>query len=719
MSPKSIAVLDCVVSAERARQLAGGEVQVIDTLRQQLAELVATRAPGRRLSAEQVAEGVAALLGERGAEGYGTWAYYPWRHELVHVLPHDQLRELRTDRNRNKITRREQARLLALRVGVVGLSVGQSIALTLAQEGVGGFFRLADHDTLSLSNLNRLRGSIAQLGLKKTDMAARAMAELDPYLALELFSDGVGDDNIDAFLDGLDVVVEECDAIDAKLLVRHAARERGIPVVMANSEGGLIDVERFDREPDRPLFHGLVAEVDHREFRAADMDTKVAFLLPVVGLDNVSDRMVASLVEIDHSLSSWPQLASSVALGAAVVTNVVRRIALGELNISGRFVVDVDRLISDAAPPPLARAQTPPAPAAAPLLPPPPPAVEVVRGAAAPTAEQARVLVAYGVLAPSGGNAQPWRFAYDDGCLTCTRDAHAPLPAFDPDGDSVTLSAGAVAENVCLAARAMGFAAALSTGDGALWRLRFSPATPQREPLFDWIAARGTNRKASSDRPLEDASARALRLAADVTLLTERAAVAEVAELVAEADRIRLLTEPMLHDLEAELRWTRDEVERTRDGIDVDSLELKAGERASLRLLLRAPALRLVAAEGGGQRFRTTAIARFGRAPALAVLTLPGRSRLLDGGRALERFWLTAAAHGLALEPATTLLFLFGLVARHGGGCLRRSDAATVTRLRRRFDAVVGTAGEPFFLCRLGYADPPSARSLRRRVPLC
>jgi hypothetical protein len=290
------------------------------------------------------------------------------------------------------------------------------------------------------------------------------------------------------------------------------------------------------------------------------------------------------------------------------------------------------------------------------------------------------------------------------------------LPAFDPDGDSVAISAGAAAENVCLTARAMGFAAALSAGDGALWRMRFSPAAPEREPLFDWIAARCTNRKASSDRTLEDASAHALRLAANVTLLTERAAVAEVAELVAEADRIRLLTEPMLRDLQTELRWTRDEVERTRDGIDVDSLELKAGERASLRLLLRASALRLVAAESGGQRFRTTAIARFGQAPALAVLTVPSRAALLDGGRALERFWLTAAAHGLALEPATTLLFLFGLVERHGGGCLRRSDVATVTDLRRRFDAVVGAAGEPFFLCRLGYADAPSARSLRRRV---
>ena len=55
------------------------------------------------------------------------------------------------------IPRAEQRRLAELRVGVVGLSVGHSTALTLALEGVGGELRLADFDTLALSNLNRLR----------------------------------------------------------------------------------------------------------------------------------------------------------------------------------------------------------------------------------------------------------------------------------------------------------------------------------------------------------------------------------------------------------------------------------------------------------------------------------------------------------------------------------------------------------------------------------
>ncbi|HPF91885.1 MAG TPA: hypothetical protein PLL57_14590, partial [Flavobacteriales bacterium] len=67
---------------------------------------------------------------------------------------------VRTDRNRNKITREEQAILSSKKVGVIGLSVGQSVSLTLALERSFGEIRLADHDTLELSNLNRIRSGV-------------------------------------------------------------------------------------------------------------------------------------------------------------------------------------------------------------------------------------------------------------------------------------------------------------------------------------------------------------------------------------------------------------------------------------------------------------------------------------------------------------------------------------------------------------------------------
>ena len=41
-----------------------------------------------------------------------------------------------------------------------------------------------------------------------------------------------------------------------KVLLRERARELRMPVVMETSDRGVLDVERFDLEPDRPLLHG-------------------------------------------------------------------------------------------------------------------------------------------------------------------------------------------------------------------------------------------------------------------------------------------------------------------------------------------------------------------------------------------------------------------------------------------------------------------------------
>lgn len=192
----------------------------------------------------------------------GRWAYYPWRRAVVAVLGPRGFRAVRLDRNRNNITSAEQDRLATLRVGVAGLSVGHVIAHTLAAQGLCGRLRLADFDHMELSNLNRVPATVFDLGVNKACVAARRVAELDPYLPVEVFAAGLTFDTVDAFLDGLDIVIEECDSLDMKTVLREGARARRIPVLMATSDRGLVDVERFDQEPQRPILHGLLGGLD-------------------------------------------------------------------------------------------------------------------------------------------------------------------------------------------------------------------------------------------------------------------------------------------------------------------------------------------------------------------------------------------------------------------------------------------------------------------------
>ncbi|MGB3370357.1 MAG: Rv1355c family protein [Rhodococcus sp. (in: high G+C Gram-positive bacteria)] len=270
------------------------------------------------------------------------WVHYPWRRAVVRVLGPRGFRLLRLDRNRNKITAAEQAAMARLRVGVVGLSVGHAVAHTLAIEGLCGELRLADFDDLDLSNLNRVPASLFDLDINKTVVAARRIAELDPYMSVVTFPDGLVESTFESFMDGLDIVIDECDSLDTKLVLREHARRRGIPVVMETSDGGILDVERFDLEPERPLLHGLLGDLDASALKNITPEQKAPLAARILDPSKLTPRMLASVPEIGRTLSTWPQLGSDVALGGASVAAVVRAFGLGTPPPSGRVRINLD-----------------------------------------------------------------------------------------------------------------------------------------------------------------------------------------------------------------------------------------------------------------------------------------------------------------------------------------------------------------------------------------
>ena len=196
--------------------------EVLRILREDPALQVIDRFDEQRAQLSEIRPAASRALFDEGQR----WVYYPWRRAVVRLLGPRAFSTLRLDRNHNKLTRDEQARLRTLSIGIVGLSAGHSIAHVLAMEGLAGELRLADFDTVELTNLNRIPGSVLDLGVNKAVVAARRIAEIDPYLRVIVEPKGINHDNLEGFLDGLDLVIEECDSLDIKFLVREAARAR-------------------------------------------------------------------------------------------------------------------------------------------------------------------------------------------------------------------------------------------------------------------------------------------------------------------------------------------------------------------------------------------------------------------------------------------------------------------------------------------------------------
>ncbi|WP_255373568.1 ThiF family adenylyltransferase [Chitinophaga sp. CF118] len=323
-------------------------IRVYDQIHSQLSELMKIRNPTKRLTAAESEQLLTEFVGTASLLTVGVWVYYPWTNRVVHILDEKEFIELRTSRNKQKITDEEAEILRTKKIGVIGLSVGQSIALTLAMERICGELRLADFDTLELSNMNRIRTSIHNINQSKVVIAAREIAELDPFIKIVCYTQGATEENLLDFmtLNGkLDILVEECDGIDIKIISRMKAKALSIPVVMEMNDRGMLDIERYDLEPELPLLHGLIPKIDIATLQNLTNEEKVPILGPMVGMNDMSPKMKFSLTEIGKSITTWPQLASSVVLGGALVADTCRRIILDQLRSSGRYYVDFEQLI--------------------------------------------------------------------------------------------------------------------------------------------------------------------------------------------------------------------------------------------------------------------------------------------------------------------------------------------------------------------------------------
>ncbi|MEU8896350.1 Rv1355c family protein [Nocardia sp. NPDC048505] len=640
------------------------------------------------------------------------WVYYPWRRALVGLLDEVSYRAIRLDRNRNKLTRAEQERLGELRIGVVGQSVGHACAYTIALEGGCGMLRLADFDEIELSNLNRVPGNIFDIGVNKSIVTARRIAELDPYLPVEVCTAGVTEESVDEFLDGLTLVVEECDSLDIKFAVREGARRHRVPLLMETSDRGLFDVERYDLEPGRLPFHGLLGATTGADLRGLSTKDKAPHVMRILDPGELSARMAASLVEIDETVTTWPQLGSEVQLGAAIVAGAVRRIGLGQKLSSGRVRIDLERGLD--------------------ALAEPEPVEETAAEASEPGGDSPATTAIERVLqcaqrAPSGGNTQPWVLREDDGGLRMDL-VRTRSSALDIGYRGSAVAIGAALHNARAAAAAHGILGPHEVVDddaGALSaRLRFdSGADPVLARDYPAALTRETNRRLGNGGALSDHVLAALAAAArveegNVRYVTAPADIAEAADILGNSDRIRYLTPRLHEELFGELRFPGDD---PLTGIDIRSLELSPVEQAKMRMARRTDVMARLHEWSAGNALGEYTRDRVLSSSAVLAVTLPcpgrvpGPADYARAGAATQRVWLEAGRRGLAVQPVSPVF----LYARRPEELIAISPdfADTLTSLQGRFQDLLGVPEHEIMalVLRLSYAAAATVRS--RRLP--
>lgn len=715
-------------------------LQVYDHIYSQVEELIKCLQPTIVfLPPAELAKAVNNHFGDVEPALYGVWVYYPWAEKLVHLLDEDEFAIVRTNRNKHKITAAEQAKLATKKIGVMGLSVGQSVSLALAMERGFGELRIADFDELDLSNLNRIRTAVYNLKLKKTVIVAREIAEIDPFLNVVCFEEGITEENLTQFLTEngkLDLLIDECDSFDIKINARNKAKALGIPVLMEGSDRGTIDIERFDLEPERPVLHGMVAHLDMSKYKSlTTMDERIPYITAVTGVDTLSPRMKASAIELMSTISTWPQLASAVTYGGGITADLARKIMLNSLKISGRFFIDMDELIYD----PLTN--TPPAATLSTVTPLTIEAIEefiVQNKLNTPTnsyqLDEAilTALITAAGKAPSGGNNQPWRWHYQNGLLHLFLEQSAAQAYLDPQHISSYLSLGASIENLLVTAAANQLKVNWQlTPELAPQHIAWFSFTENEEPeteekqLAKQIDLRHTNRQITPKQEIDATLLAQLQElitsieGVQLRWLDDPEKIKSLAATSAHTDLLRMFIEEAHDDfIHREMRWNLDEVNESEDGIGIHTLDLSNNDRIGLNLVKDKRTIDFLQQIEGGSAFKRLAMQQFMATPVIGLISMPtpAVASFITAGRAAERLWLGATALELQVHPVNVPLIFFYKNSIEDNLHIPSKDRATLHQLEGNFKAIFNLEKEEqaMFMFRLFKAKPSPERTIRK-----
>ncbi len=173
-------------------------------------------------------------------------------------------------------------KLSRAKVVIFGIGgVGGYVAEALARSGVGSLV-LVDHDTVSLSNLNRQIIALhSTVGRYKTDVMAERILDINPNARVEVRRCFYLPDTADQFdFSEYSYVVDAVDTVTAKLEIIQRAKECHVPVISSMGAGNKTDPSLFRVADITKTSVCPLAKVMRRECRKRGItDLKVVYSL--------------------------------------------------------------------------------------------------------------------------------------------------------------------------------------------------------------------------------------------------------------------------------------------------------------------------------------------------------------------------------------------------------------------------------------------------------
>lgn len=351
------------------------------------------------------------------------------------------------------------------------------------------------------------------------------------------------------------------------------------------------------------------------------------------------------------------------------------------------------------------------------------------------THQEIEALAKAGGLAPSAGNGQPWQLIAHHNLLELRLNPNFININTIPYCYIATgiFSLGMFAENICVCSRSLGLNYHLELLEPSTFNEPFAifeytsrsqndVSHAQLSPLLSTLENRVTNRKLHNGCEISPNEMSILSKSTaeeddpcTLNFISDKKHKTKIVDLLATSEVVRLRNSSLFKSMLHEIRWDTNQAQKTKDGIDVDTLELSKIDLFFLKLLKKynflTKILPDIALKGLTKKYMLSSV----YIGCVGVPTNMSYKNLFIAGKKSQRLWLSATELNIAFHPWTGLPFM-ELDAIHAKSLFNTKEKSRISLLYGGLCEQFSTNEKilPVFIFRLFKASPPSTKALRR-----
>lgn len=325
--------------------------------------------------------------------------------------------------------------------------------------------------------------------------------------------------------------------------------------------------------------------------------------------------------------------------------------------------------------------------------------------------------------APSGENAQPWKFKIQDNKIYIFNIPERDKSLYNYKQRGSLVSHGALIENIVIASSAYGYEAEVNLLPDAenpnlIAMVSLSKSALSVDSLYPYIVKRCTNRKPYKTKPLSEEQISELAGAAEkgseVLFVNDRKKIEALAGAGSVNERV-MFSNKLLHAFFfSHINWTEEEDKAKGLGFYIKTLELPLPAQIGLKVFKYWSLMELFNKAGLSEAIGKGNAKVYATSSAMGAVVVEGDTPkdFIAAGRAMQRVWLKATKMSLSVQPLTgVLFFMHRISAGHTEEFNQRHTNLIKDAYEKIYETFAVTDKVIAMMFRIGYGGEPTART--------